>query len=47
VDAGAAKLCGLKLRDLDVIIDALEYWLPFADNRNANCGLMSFAAHTP
>jgi hypothetical protein len=47
VDAGAAKPCGLKLRDLDVISDALAYWLPFADNRNANFGLMAFAAHTP
>jgi hypothetical protein len=35
VDAWAAKLYGLKRRDLDVISDTLEYSLPFADNRRS------------
>src|SRR6201991_791713 len=35
VDAWAAKLYGLKPRDLDVIRDTLEYSLPFAYNRRS------------
>ena len=35
VDVWAAKLYGLKPRDLDVVSDTLEYSLPFADNKRS------------